>query len=172
MKGKYRLLSFLFLLLHRVQPQSENSHLSSFKAYTAFWCREFNLVLCDNLEGWEEGEKFQRKETYTYPWQMHVDVWQKPTQHCKAITPQLKINKRYSFLSIVKRIIAELEISFLAYLLLSCLPVFCFLFIFWEMLIIINHIYIIKVHPSFFILKFIIMRTSFPFFSNQRLHGI
>ena len=99
-------------------------------------------MLCDNLKGWEEGEKFQRKEPHTYLWQMRVDVWQKPTQHSKAVTPQLKINKIYSFLSIVKRIIAELEISFLAYLLLSCLPVFCFLFIFGEMLIIIKHIYI------------------------------
>jgi len=26
-------------------------------------------------------------------WLIHVDVWQKPTQYCKAIIPQLKINK-------------------------------------------------------------------------------
>ena len=25
-------------------------------------------------------------------WLIHVDVWQKPTQHCKAIILQLKIN--------------------------------------------------------------------------------
>ena len=27
-----------------------------------------------------------------YLWLTHVDVWQKPTQYCKAITLQLKIN--------------------------------------------------------------------------------
>ena len=31
--------------------------------------------------------------TCVYPWLIHVDVWQKPTQHCKAIIFQLKINK-------------------------------------------------------------------------------
>ena len=29
---------------------------------------------------------------YTYLWLIHVDVWQKPTQFCKAIILQLKIN--------------------------------------------------------------------------------
>ena len=28
-----------------------------------------------------------------YLWLVHVDVWQKPTQYCKAIILQLKINK-------------------------------------------------------------------------------
>ena len=27
-----------------------------------------------------------------YLWLIHVVVWQKPTEHCKAILPQLKIN--------------------------------------------------------------------------------
>ena len=26
-------------------------------------------------------------------WLIHVNIWQKPTQHCKAIIFQLKINK-------------------------------------------------------------------------------
>ena len=26
-------------------------------------------------------------------WLIHVDVWQKPTQYCKAVILQLKINK-------------------------------------------------------------------------------
>jgi len=42
--------------------------------------------------GWEVGERFRREGTYVYPELMHFDVWQKPTQHCKAIIPQLKIN--------------------------------------------------------------------------------
>ena len=28
-----------------------------------------------------------------YLWLIHVGVWQKPTQYCKAIIPQLKIDK-------------------------------------------------------------------------------
>ena len=43
--------------------------------------------------GWEVGERFKREETYVYLWLVHVDVWQKPTQHCKAVILQLKINK-------------------------------------------------------------------------------
>ena len=38
---------------------------------------------------WERGF---RGRTYVYPWLIHVDVWQKPTQYCKAIILQLKIN--------------------------------------------------------------------------------
>ena len=26
-----------------------------------------------------------REETYVYLWLIHVDVWEKPTQYCKAI---------------------------------------------------------------------------------------
>ena len=37
------------------------------------------------LKGWKEG-------TYVYLWLIHVDVWEKPTQFCKAIILQLKIN--------------------------------------------------------------------------------
>ena len=33
-----------------------------------------------------------REETYTHLWLIHADVWQKPTQYCKAIIFQLKIN--------------------------------------------------------------------------------
>ena len=46
--------------------------------------RELNLVLCDNLEGWdrwESGGRFKREGTYGCPlWLIHVDEWQKPTQ--------------------------------------------------------------------------------------------
>ena len=42
--------------------------------------------------GWEVGGKFRREGTYVYLWLIHVDVWQKPTQYCKAIILQLKIN--------------------------------------------------------------------------------
>ena len=44
--------------------------------------------------GWEVGGKFKREGTYTHLWLIHVDAWQKPTQYCKVIIPQLKIQKR------------------------------------------------------------------------------
>ena len=49
-------------------------------------------MLCDSLEGWEEEGRFKREGTYVYLWLIHVDVGQKPTQHCKAIIFQLNIN--------------------------------------------------------------------------------
>ena len=39
---------------------------------------------------WEVGERFKREGTCVYLWLIHVAVWQKPTQHCKAIILQLK----------------------------------------------------------------------------------
>ena len=42
--------------------------------------------------GWEVGGSFKREGTYVYLWLIHVDGWQKPTQHCKAIILQLKMN--------------------------------------------------------------------------------
>ena len=30
--------------------------------------------------------------TYVHQWLIHVNVWQKPAQYCKAIILQLKIN--------------------------------------------------------------------------------
>jgi len=43
--------------------------------------------------GWDgSGKGFVREGTYVYLWLIHVDVSQKPTQHCKAIILQLKIN--------------------------------------------------------------------------------
>ena len=39
------------------------------------------------------GRRVQREGTYVYLWLIHADVWQKPTQYCKAILLQLKRNK-------------------------------------------------------------------------------
>ena len=39
------------------------------------------------------GVRFKKEGTYVYLWVIHVDVWQKPTQYCKAIVLRLKINK-------------------------------------------------------------------------------
>ena len=43
----------------------------------------------------EVGGKFKREGTYEYLRLIHVDVWQKSTQYCKAIVLQLKINKYF-----------------------------------------------------------------------------
>ena len=43
--------------------------------------------------GWEVGRTFMKEETYEYLCLIHVDVWQKPSQHCKAIICQLYIHK-------------------------------------------------------------------------------
>ena len=42
--------------------------------------------------GWEVGRTFKREGTFVCLWLIYVDIWQKPTQHCKAIILQLKIN--------------------------------------------------------------------------------
>ena len=52
-------------------------------------------MLCDNLEGRDGvgvGGRLKKEGTYAYLWLMHVVVWQKPIQHCKAATLQLNIN--------------------------------------------------------------------------------
>ena len=60
-------------------------------------------MLCDSLRGGREREEGRggeggsggrlRGERICAPlWLIHVSVRQKPTQHCKAITHQLKIN--------------------------------------------------------------------------------
>ena len=52
---------------------------------------EFSLVLCENLDRWDEvGRRFKRKGTRVFLWLIHVDVWQKLMQYCKATILQLK----------------------------------------------------------------------------------
>ena len=51
---------------------------------------------CDHLMGWDGvggGREFQEGRTHVYLWLIHVDGWQKPTQHGKAIILQLKISE-------------------------------------------------------------------------------
>ena len=52
-------------------------------------------MLCDHLDGgtgwgWE-GDSIGRGPVHS--WLIHVVVWQKPTQHCKAIILQLKFER-------------------------------------------------------------------------------
>ena len=39
--------------------------------------------------GWEVGGRVKREGTYVYLWLIHVGVWQKSMQYCKAIILQL-----------------------------------------------------------------------------------
>ena len=49
---------------------------------------------CDDLECWDglAGREVQERGTHVYLWLIHVDVWQRPTQHYEAIILQLQIN--------------------------------------------------------------------------------
>ena len=63
----------------------------------AVWLWELKLSLCESLEGWDGvggGRELQEGGDLCILWLIHVDVRQKPTQHCKAIILQLKINKK------------------------------------------------------------------------------
>ena len=53
-------------------------------------------------KGWEvEGGRFKREGTDVYLCLIHVDIWQKPAQHCKAVILQLtKKYKRAPHLSV------------------------------------------------------------------------
>ena len=39
--------------------------------------------------GWEVGERFKREGAYVHPQLIHVFVWHKPAQYCKAIIHKL-----------------------------------------------------------------------------------
>ena len=60
----------------------------------AVWLRELKRELCDSLEwdGLGGGRRFKRERIYVYLRLIYVDIWQKPTQPCKEIILQLKIN--------------------------------------------------------------------------------
>ena len=42
-------------------------------------------MFCDNLEGWDGVAGGKREGTCVNLWLTYADVWQKSTQHCKAI---------------------------------------------------------------------------------------
>ena len=57
---------------------------------------------------WEVGGRFR---TYIYLWLTHVDVRQRPTQYCKAITRQLKINFKKEDIQLVDKYRKSCSIS-------------------------------------------------------------
>ena len=50
------------------------------------------MTFCADLDGWVGAGKLTRAEICTYLWLTRVAIRQKPTQLCKAIIPQLRIN--------------------------------------------------------------------------------
>ena len=61
--------------------------------------------------GWEVGRRLKRKEINVYLGLIHVDIWQKLTQYCKAIILQLKINLKKKLKKIVKKIVSPIKIA-------------------------------------------------------------
>ena len=59
-------------------------------------------MFCDNLERWDAvggGREVHEGGEICIPMLIHNDVWQRPTQYCKAIILQLKILKKKKDLS-------------------------------------------------------------------------
>ena len=52
--------------------------------------------------GREVRGRFKRENTYVYLWLIHADIWQKPSQYCKAIILQLKIKFKKSTRGLLK----------------------------------------------------------------------
>ena len=63
------------------------------------------------------GGKFTKEGTYVHLWLIHV-VWQKPTQYCKAIILQLKINTK-------KKILVFLYVCVFSHVRLLATPTDC-----------------------------------------------
>ena len=71
------------------QTASENL---LYDAESSAWCSVTTSGVGWGGMGWEVGGRFKKEGTCVYLWLIHVDVWQRLTQYCKAITLQLKIN--------------------------------------------------------------------------------
>ena len=67
--------------------QKANRSLSHITQGAQIWC---SVITQRGGMGWDVGGRFKKEGTYVYLWLIHGDVWQKPTQYCKAIILQLK----------------------------------------------------------------------------------
>ena len=54
--------------------------------------KDLSKLALEGWDAWKVGGRFKREGLYVYLWLTHADVWQKPTQHRKAIILQLKTN--------------------------------------------------------------------------------
>ena len=52
------------------------------------WKIPWRSLVCYSPQGCKESDMTEQ----LHVWLIHINVWQKPTQHCKAIILQLKIN--------------------------------------------------------------------------------
>ena len=60
-------------------------------------------------KGWEVEEgRFKREGTDVSLCLIHAGIWQKPTQHCKAVILQLKINVKKQGVSFLLSVTASL----------------------------------------------------------------
>ena len=84
-KGKKRKKKSKMLLLCTQSPTAKNcfSRVKSIK----YW----------QFIGWELGGRFKRERKSVYLQLIHIVVWQKPTQHCKANILQSKKKKNWQF---------------------------------------------------------------------------
>ena len=57
------------------------------------------------------GERFEREGTYVYLWLIHVDVWQKPSQHCKAIILKLRKETKKKTLLIAPGFVTAIDMD-------------------------------------------------------------
>jgi len=60
-----------------------------------------------------------------YLWLIHVDIWKKPTQYCKAIILELKIKNKWAFFKKIteKKLIILSSKNFCIFRLYDILPV-------------------------------------------------
>ena len=77
---------------------SKNAYTLPYIKYIAsgnlLYDSELTLGVCNNLEGWKrvgDWKDVQEGGRLCTPCLLHVDVWQKANQFCKAIILQLKI---------------------------------------------------------------------------------
>ena len=83
-----------------LRTQRANIHVTICKRDSkwefAGWPRELDPVLPDNQE-WGMGGGFRRQGTFVYLWLIHVVVWQRPAQYCRAVV-LLKKKKKLTHL--------------------------------------------------------------------------
>ena len=78
---------------YQKEKVKQSQLLSHFKKSSIHETGHPKLVYWDNPEGWD-GEGGGREglggATHVHLWLIHVNVWPKPPQYCKIISPKLK----------------------------------------------------------------------------------
>ena len=87
----HHVASGILVLQPGIEPEPPAVEAQSPNDWTAREVRE--VLVTWLLKGKREGGRFKREGMYVCLWLVHVDVWQKPTPHCKATSLQFKIDK-------------------------------------------------------------------------------